>query len=111
MSLFPKTNELTQFTFQCPSSFNYDSFLNLKILKSEYTTTITVKHILGYENKAADCLSQLPFITRKQNDNPLKDEKAGISVLQTEDDTICCPLCEVDLTDTKTLQQEDRYCI
>ena len=34
-----------------------------------------------------------------------------MSVLQTEDGTICCPLCEVDLTDTKTPQQEDRYCI
>ena len=53
---------------------------------------------------------KLPFITRKRNDNPLKDE-ACISVLHTEDDTTCCPLCVVDLTDTKTLQQEDRYCI
>ena len=70
-----------------------------------------MEHILGYKNKAADCLSQLPFITRKRNDNPLKDEEAGISVLQTGDDTICCPLCEVDLTNTRTLQQEDRYCI
>ena len=25
--------------------------------------------------------------------------------------TICSPLCEVDLTDTKMLQQEDQYCI
>ena len=72
---------------------------------------IKVEHIPGYKNKAADCLSRLRFITRKRNDNPLKDEEAGISVLQTEDDTICCPLCEVDLTDTKTLQQEDKYCI
>ena len=28
----------------------------------------------GYKNKAADCLSRLPFVTRKRNDNPLKDE-------------------------------------
>ena len=72
---------------------------------------IKVKQIPSYKNKVADCLSRLPFITRKRNDNPLKDEEAGISVLQTENDTICYPLCEVDLTDTKTLQQEDRYCI
>ena len=31
--------------------------------------------------------------------------------MQTEDDTVYCPLCEVDLTDTKALQQEDKHCI
>ena len=72
---------------------------------------IKVEHILGHKNKAADCLSWLPFITRRRNDNPLKDKDTGISVVQTENDTICCPICEVDLTDNKTLQQEDRYCI
>ena len=66
-----------------------------------------MKHILGYIKKAADCLSWLPFITRRRNDIPLKDKDTGIGVVQTENDTICCPLCEVDLTDTKTLQQED----
>ena len=70
---------------------------------------IKVEHIPGYKNKAADCLLRLPFITRRRNDNPLKDKDTGISVVQN--DTICCPLCEVDLTDNKTLQQEDRYCI
>ena len=70
-----------------------------------------MEHIPGYKNKAADCLSWLPFITRRRNDNPLKDKDTGVSIVQTENDTICCPLCEVDLTDTKTLQQEDRYCI
>ena len=72
---------------------------------------IKVEHILGYKNKAADCLSWLPFITRRRNNDPLKDKDTGISVVQIKNDTICCPLCEVDLTDTKTLQQEDRYCI
>ena len=72
---------------------------------------IKVEHIPGYQNKAADCLSWLPFITRRRNDNPLKDKDTVISVVQTENDTICYPLCEVDLTDTKTLQHEDRYCI
>ena len=58
---------------------------------------IKVEHIPSYKNKAADCLSWLPFITRRRNDNPLKDKDTGISVVQTENDTICCPLCEVDL--------------
>ena len=71
---------------------------------------IQVEHIPGYKNKAADCLSRLPFVTRKQNDNPLKDEDISINTVQTEDN-ITCPLCEVDLTDTKTLQHEDKHCI
>ena len=71
---------------------------------------IQVEHIPGYKNKAADCLSRLPFVTRKRNDNPLKDEDISVNAVQPEDDT-CCPLCEVDLTDTKTLQQEDKHCI
>ena len=33
---------------------------------------IQVEHILSYKNKAADCLSRLPFVTRKRNDNPSK---------------------------------------
>ena len=28
---------------------------------------IKVKHIPGHKNKAADCLSRLPFVTRKRN--------------------------------------------
>ena len=35
---------------------------------------IQVEHIPGYKNKAADCLSHLPFVTRKRNDNPLKGQ-------------------------------------
>ena len=34
-----------------------------------------------------------------------------VSAVQTEDDTVRCPLCEVDPTDTKALQQEDKHCI
>ena len=71
---------------------------------------IQVEHIPGYKNKAADCLSRLPFVTRKKKDNPLKDEDISVNAIQPEDDT-CCPLCEIDLTDTKTLQQEDKHCI
>ena len=63
---------------------------------------IQVEHIPGYQNKAADCLLRLPFVTRKRNDNPLKDEDISINAVKTEDDITCCPLCEVDLTDTKT---------
>ena len=62
---------------------------------------IQVEHIPGYKNKAADCLSCLPFVTRIRNDNPLKDEDISVTTIQTEDDT-CCTLCEADLTDTKT---------
>ena len=32
-------------------------------------------------------------------------------LLKLKEDTTCCPLCEVDLTDTNTLQQEDKHCI
>ena len=30
---------------------------------------------------------------------------------QTEDNSQCCPMCVVDITDTKALQQQDRFCI
>lgn len=72
---------------------------------------IQVEHIPGYKNKAADCLSRLPFVVRKRNDNPLKDEDTSVNVTQVDNDITCCPVCEVDLTDTKSLQQEDRHCI
>ena len=55
-------------------------------------------------------LSRLPFVTRKKKDNPLKDE-ISINRTQTEDNTQCCPLCVVDIADTKALQQQDRICI
>ena len=29
---------------------------------------------------------------------------------QTEDNTHCCPVCVADITDTKALQQQDRFC-
>ena len=70
---------------------------------------IQVEHIPGYKNKAADCLSRLPFVTRKRNDNPLKGE-ISINMAQTEDNTKCCPMCVVDINDTKALQQQDRFC-
>ena len=69
-----------------------------------------MEHIASHKNKAADCLSQLSFVTRKRNDNPLKDEDISVNAVQTEEDMVCCPLCEIDLTDTKALQQEDKYC-
>ena len=68
-----------------------------------------MEHIPGYKNKAADCSSRLPFVTGKRNDNPLKDE-ISINMTQTEDNIQCSPLCEVDITDTKALQQQERFC-
>ena len=67
---------------------------------------IKVEHIPGYKNKAADYLSRLPFVTRKRNDNPLKDETCVNAINEAEEESICCPLCEVELTDTKALQQK-----
>ena len=72
---------------------------------------IKVEHMSGYKNKAADCLSRLPFITRKRNNNPLKDEEISINLNQTKENVPCSPMCEVDVTDTKALQQNDRFCI
>ena len=67
---------------------------------------IEVEHIPGYKNKAADCLPRLPFVTRKRNDKPLKDEIHVSAMNEVEEESTCCPLCEIELTDTKALQQE-----
>ena len=68
-----------------------------------------MKHIPGYKNKAVDCLCRLPFVTRKRNDNPLKDE-THVNAINVVEESTCCPLCETEPTDTNTLQQEDRFC-
>ena len=68
-----------------------------------------MEHVPGYNNKAAGCLSTLPFVTRKRNDNPLKDE-ISINITQTEDNAQCCLMCVVDITDTKALQQQEQFC-
>ena len=70
---------------------------------------IQVEHIPGYKNKAADCLSRLPFITRKRNDNPLKDE-ISLNVANSEREIQCWSMCKADITDTKALQKQDRFC-
>ena len=72
---------------------------------------IQVEHIPGNKNKAANCLSQLPFAARKRNNNPLKDEDVSINETHFEVSEDCCPLCEVKLTDMKALQQSDKHCI
>ena len=72
---------------------------------------IQVEHIPGHKNKAANCLSQLPFTTRKRNNHPLKDEYVSLNETQVEVGEDCCPLCEVELTDMKALQQSDKHCI
>ena len=72
---------------------------------------IQVEHIPGHKNKAADCLSWLPFTTRKRNDNPLKDKNISTDITKVEVGEDCCPLCEVDMTNIKALQQSDKQCI
>ena len=78
---------------------------------------ITCVHIPGTQNKAADCLSRLPYATRKRNDDPLNDENSlSVNCIQnTEEPTTECRLCEVntetDLTDTLALQKKDTFCI
>ena len=71
---------------------------------------IKVEHIPGHKNKAADCLSRLPFVTRKRNSNPPKDSLSVLNECDKPTD-ICCSLCEIDLTNTKELQQSDKHCI
>ena len=68
-----------------------------------------MEYIPGYKNKAAGCLSRLPFVTRKRNDSPLKGE-ISINMTQTEENAQCCPMCVADITDTKALQQQERFC-
>ena len=72
---------------------------------------IHVEHITGHKSKAANCLSWLPFVNRKRNNNPLKDEDVSINATKVEVGNDFCPLCEVELTDTKALQQSNKHCI
>ena len=72
---------------------------------------IQVEHIPGHKNKTANLLSWLPFATRKRNDNPLKDENVSINITKVEVGGDWCLLCEVDMTNTKALQQSDKHCI
>ena len=74
---------------------------------------ISCVHIPGTQNKAADCLSRLPYVTKKRNDNPLHDQDVlAVNCIENiEDHTTECRLCEVDLTDTLTLQKEDKFCL
>ena len=72
---------------------------------------IQVEHVPGHTNKAANCLSQLPFASRKRSNNPLKDEDVSINETKVEVGEDCCPLCAVELTNMKALQQSDKHCI
>ena len=65
----------------------------------------------GHKNNAADCLSQLPFVARKRNNNPLNDEDVSMNETQVEVGKDCCALCQVKLTNIKALQQSDKHCI
>ena len=69
-------------------------------------------HIPGTQNKAANCLSTLPFVTRKRNDNPLNDnEKIKINHISPMDSDmrVECRSCEIEMTDTKALQNGDKH--
>ena len=70
---------------------------------------IQVEHIPGHKNKAVDSSSRLPFAIRKRNNNPLNDADVSINETQIEENSDCCPLCEVEVTDAKTLQQPDKH--
>ena len=72
---------------------------------------IQMEHIPAQKNKAAYCLSRLPFVIRKRNYNPLNDDDVSINKTHIEKDNDCCPLCKIELTDTKALQQFDKHCI
>ena len=50
-------------------------------------------------------------MTRKRNDNPLRDEDVSLHERKVQVGEDCCPLCEVDLTNIKALQQSDMHCI
>ena len=46
---------------------------------------IQVKHLPGHKNRAADCLSWLPFTARKRNNNPLNEEDVFVNETQVEE--------------------------
>ena len=72
---------------------------------------IKLEYTVGHKNKAADCLSRLPFAIRKMNNNPLNDEDVSVNETLIEKHSESCPLYEVELTDTKALPQCDKHCI
>ena len=41
---------------------------------------------------------------------PLKDETHVNAINEVEEESTGCPLCEIELNDTKALQQEGRFC-
>ena len=43
-----------------------------------------MEHIPGHKNNAAAHLSQLPFVTRKRSNNPLKDDDVSLNETQVE---------------------------
>ena len=50
-------------------------------------------------------------MTRKRNDNPLKNEDVSTNETNVKVGEDCCPLCEVNLTNKKALQESDKCCI
>ena len=45
----------------------------------------------GHKNKAADCLSRLPFAIRKRNNSPLNDVDVSVNKTEIEENNDCCP--------------------
>ena len=72
---------------------------------------MTCSSIQAPFHKVSNFLSWLPFVTRKSNDNPLEDEDVSLHETKVEIGEDYCPLCEIDLTDTKALQKSNKYCI
>ena len=72
---------------------------------------IQVEYLPGHINKAANCLSQLLFEVGKRKNNPLHEEDVSINEIGVEVGKDCCPLCKVELTNTKALQESDKHCI
>ena len=74
---------------------------------------IKCEHIPGAQNKAADCLSRLPYVTKKRSEYQAADTNTlNVNNIEELDNYTCeCRLCEVDLTDTLSLQKEDKFCL
>ena len=68
-----------------------------------------VEHVPGSKNKAVNCFSRLPCITRKRNDNPLND--VSINIVNSEESNVTCQLYKADFTDIIAEQKSDKHCI
>ena len=93
------------------TQFNGTQFKWSTVVKEGFAIYHAIKEWRHYLEEAEVLLKSDAKSLQKFLNKPLKDEDISINAVQTEDDITCCPLCEVDLTDTKTLQHEDKHCI